>query len=170
MIEKIMAERKYLSKKTTHYPIRRLPLILLLISLLLLVGCSGSGDTTGNTSGGSKSSIRLPPAWTPTPISIPGTGTDLGTWQPCDDAPPSQLEVGNIAVVEGTTLKMRLRSEPGLQGTLAGEIDPADVLEVINGPACYDKMVWWEVKSRANGLTGWAAEGNSFNTWLMRVD
>lgn len=165
-----MIERKNLRRIFFHNRDKYLLLMLSLVLLLFLVGCSASGEATGNNSGGSGDSIRLPPAWTPTPISIPGTGDDLGTWQPCDDAPPSQLEVGNLAVTQEISLKMRLRKEPGLQGNLGGEIDPSDVLEVINGPACYDQMVWWEVRSMANGQTGWVAEGNFYNNWLVRVD
>jgi hypothetical protein len=165
-----MIEKKHLSRMLFHLKGKWLLVILMFVPLLLLVGCSSQGEATGNTSRESGGSIRLPPAWTPTPISIPGTGQDLGTWQPCNDAPPSQLEVGNVAVIEGTSLKLRLRKEPGLQGTLAADVDPSDVLEVINGPACYDKMVWWEVKSKATGLIGWVAEGNSYNTWLVRVE
>jgi hypothetical protein len=141
-----------------------------LIISLLLVACSSDDGEPSNILGAGKGGRQLPPAWTPTPISIPGTGLDVGTWQPCDDAPPSQLEMGDIAMFEGTSLKLRLRGEPSLAGTLAGEINPGDRIEIINGPACSDQLVWWEVKSMSAGNTGWAAEGNTYDTWLVRVD
>ncbi len=143
---------------------------LWLMVLLLLVGCSNAGGGSSNTLGAGKVGRQLPPAWTPTPISIPGTGLDAGTWMPCDDAPPSQLEIGDMAVFEGTSFKLRLRGEPSLQGTLKGEINPGDRIDIINGPACSDKLVWWEVQSVNAGATGWAAEGNDYDTWLVRVD
>jgi hypothetical protein len=143
----------------------------LLILLFFLVGCTNVGANAGQKEASFGSGGRqLPPAWTPTPISIPGTGADEGTWQPCDDAPPSRLEVGNLAVVEGTSFNLRLRGEPGLGGTLAGEIAPADVVEIINGPACADGLVWWEVQSLSMGHIGWTAEGNAYGNWLGKVE
>lgn len=157
-----------MTNKFTHNKLLRY--CLLVVVLLFIAGCAGLGEGSDYTGAGAGGSIRLPPAWTPTPISIPGTGADVGNWEPCDDAPPSQLEVGDLAVVEGTSLKLRLRGEPGVQGTLAGEIDLVDVVEIINGPACADKLVWWEVRSMSDGHSGWTAEGNAYNTWLVRVD
>jgi hypothetical protein len=138
--------------------------------LILMAGCSSIGGDTGGNSATVKGGMQLPPAWTPTPISIPGTGLDVGTWMPCDDAPPSQLEVGDTAVFEGTSFKLRLRGEPSLEGTLGSELSPGENIEVINGPACSDKLVWWEIKSFRSGVSGWAAEGNSYDTWLVRID
>jgi hypothetical protein len=153
-----------------HKEIRPVQLGLCLMILVLLTGCSTAEGDTNNILSTSKGGRPLPPAWTPTPISIPGTGLDVGTWQPCDDAPPSQLEVGDTAIFEGTSFKLRLRGEPSLQGTLKEEINPGDRIEIINGPACADKLVWWEIQSSSTGHTGWAAEGNDYDTWLVRAD
>jgi len=162
-------KKRFTSKPLTGISYRHVSFLLILF--LLLVGCSNSGVDGGhNESSLGSGSRQLPPAWTPTPISIPGTGADEGTWQPCDDAPPSRLEVGELAVVEGTNLKLRLRGEPGLVGTLAGEIEPGDVVEVINGPACSDNLVWWEIQSLSSGASGWTAEGNAYGSWLVKVD
>jgi hypothetical protein len=144
---------------------------LWLFLLMALTGCSvlGTDSAVGPepTRGGA---ILLPPAWTPTPISIPGTGGEQGTWQPCDDGPPSQLEVGDLALVEGSSFKIRLRSEPGLTGTLTNTVLPGDIIQVVNGPACFDQLVWWEVQSMSSGDTGWTAEGNEYGAWLLRID
>jgi hypothetical protein len=166
-----MAKKNPGSKmKTSEYLEKRHVLILLTL-LLFLVGCSTAGADGGhNGAGVGNGSIQLPPAWTPTPISIPETGAEEGTWQPCDDAPPSRLEVGNRAVVEGITFNLRLRGEPGLEGTLKGEVAPAEVVEIINGPACVEQLVWWEVKAVNSGETGWAAEGNAYGNWLGKVE
>jgi len=165
-----MAERY--NRRMTRFQMGMKPLHfgLLLILLFLLVGCSSTGDVPNTSTNLGAGGRPLPPAWTPTPISIPGTGLDVGTWQPCDDAPPSQLEIGDIAIFEGTSFKLRLRGEPSLEGTLGEEIGPGENIEIINGPACSDKLVWWEIKSLVSGITGWAAEGNSYDTWLVRVE
>ena len=165
-----MIERTKQKKERLLGVVDPIMICLWLIISLLLVGCSSDGGESSNIFGTGKGGRQLPPAWTPTPISIPGTGLDAGTWQPCEDAPPSQLEMGDTAMFEGTSLKLRLRGEPGLAGTLAGEISPGDRIEIINGPACSDQLVWWEVKSISAGNTGWAAEGNTYDTWLVRVD
>ena len=78
--------------------------------------------------------------------------------------------MGNMAVVEGTSFNLRLRGEPGLEGTLKGEIGPAEVVEIINGPACAAQLVWWEVSALNSGLTGWTAEGNAYGSWLGKVE
>ena len=166
-----MVEKKIKSKLSTYVDMSQRHVYLLLVLLLFLVGCTNAGADGGhNETGIGSGSRQLPPVWTPTPISIPGTGADEGTWQPCNDAPPSRLEVGDLAVVQGTSFNLRLRGEPGLEGTLAGEIAPADVVDVINGPACFDQLVWWEVQSLSSGNSGWIAEGNAYGSWLKRVE
>jgi hypothetical protein len=165
-----MAKKCNYKNERDQRNIRLLPLCIWLIVLLVLVGCSNTGGESSNIFSSGKGGRPLPPAWTPTPISIPGTGLDAGTWKPCEDAPPSQLEIGDIAVFEGTSFKLRLRGEPSLQGTLKGELNPGENIEIINGPACFDKLVWWEIQSVSTDNTGWAAEGNDYDTWLVRVD
>lgn len=130
----------------------------------LIVACGGG------LGGDSDDGIRLPPAWTPTAIDLPG-GQDEGTWLPCDNAPPSQLQVGDNAVLdEGIAFAIRLRSEPGLSGTITSTVTQNDILEISGGPACYDHLVWWEVRSLGTGTSGWTVEGNSFGPWILRVD
>jgi hypothetical protein len=165
-----MTERYYNREKKNRGRINLFQVCLWMTILLLVAGCSALGEGSSSSSSVVKGGKQLPPAWTPTPISIPGTGLDVGTWQPCDDAPASQLEVGDTAVFEGTSFKLRLRGEPSLEGTLGSEISPGENIEIINGPACSDKLVWWEIKSFRSGTSGWAAEGNSYDTWLVRVD
>jgi hypothetical protein len=165
-----MTEKNEYKKERFFGEVTPLRFCFWLMILLLLVGCSMADEGQESILGTGNGPRQLPPAWTPTPISIPGTGLDAGTWQPCDDAPPSQLEIGDYAVFEGTSLRLRLRGEPGMEGTLAGEISPGDQIEIINGPACLDKLVWWEIKSLGEDNSGWTAEGNAYDTWLVRVD
>lgn len=166
-----MAEKMDKSNQNKRLNLPLGQVYMLMILLIVLAGCTSIGGDGGqNAAGVGSGSIQLPPAWTPTPISIPGTGADEGTWQPCEDGPPSRLEVGDLAVVEGTSFALRLRGEPGLEGTLGGEIEPGDVLDIINGPACADALVWWEVQSLSSGNAGWAAEGNAYGNWLVKVE
>ncbi len=144
---------------------KRMMLILGLFCIFL-AACNGSGGANG----GSGNGIQLPPAWTPTAIGVL-EGEDEGTWLPCDNAPPSQLQVGDNATLDqGIDFAIRLRSEPGLTGTIISSITHIDILEVVNGPACYDHLVWWEMRSIGTGISGWTAEGNSFGPWILRVD
>lgn len=135
----------------------------------VLIGCSRSGSGSGTN--GSNDSIQLPPAWTPTAIALPGGGVEEGTWQPCDNGPPSRLQLGDRAKIEDSAaFPIRLRGEPGLSGTISGAIVVGDILEVINGPACLDQLVWWELTSLGTGNSGWTAEGNSYGAWILRID
>jgi hypothetical protein len=137
---------------------------------VLLTGCLAkqNAGTDGGKSDGEV--IKLPPAWTPTPVSIPGSGADLGVWHPCgDEGPPSRLELGiTVIIKEGMSYSIRLRAQPGISGSESGSIHPNDVLRVVDGPRCLDQLVWWEVQSMATGEMGWAVEGNQYDSWLVR--
>ena len=136
------------------------------LSAFVIIGCSGGGRGDG-----SNDSIRLPPAWTPTAITLPGGGIEEGTWKPCDDGPASQLQLGDRAMIEDSAgFAIRLRGEPGINGTIKGSIIVGDILEVTNGPACLDQMVWWELTSLGTGDSGWTAEGNSYGAWILGID
>jgi hypothetical protein len=140
-------------------------LLIMVMFGIVITACSGGG-----LGGGSDEGIRLPPAWTPTAIALPGV-PDEGTWIPCDNAPPSQLQLGDKAVLdEAIEFAVRLRSEPGLAGTITSTVTHSDILEISGGPACYDHLVWWDVRSLGTGAIGWTAEGNSFGPWIIKVD
>ncbi len=117
-------------------------LLMMVVFSILVVACGG-GDGLGE---GPDDGIRLPPAWTPTAVAVPG-GVD-----------------------EGIEFAIRLRSEPGLTGTITSTITQSDILEVVGGPACFDHLVWWEIRSIGTGTAGWTAEGNSFGAWVLKVD
>ena len=143
---------------------KRMMLILGLFCTFL-TACNGSEANSDSGDG-----VQLPPAWTPTAIGVP-EGEDEGTWLPCDNAPPSQLQVGDNATLDqGIEFAIRLRGEPGLTGTIISTITQIDILEIVNGPACYDHLVWWEIRSIGTGNSGWTAEGNSFGPWILRID
>ena len=98
------------------------------------------------------------PVFSPTPTSFD-----------CPLALPSRLAVGmKVRVLS----ELNLRASPGFDGGLVRILSAGVELEVIGGPLCKayqdTAIVWWEV-SRADDLTGWAAEG-SYNTNLYFLE
>jgi tRNA A-37 threonylcarbamoyl transferase component Bud32 len=112
------------------------------------------------------------------PVSLP-TATPTATitpkptqppWQACPDAYPSRLHIGDKATVStDPPLSNRLRKDPGLadDSTVIGYIEPGQEVEILSGPQCVDNMVWWKVKVKASGKTGWTSEGEEGTYWLV---
>ncbi|NIM92475.1 MAG: hypothetical protein GTO18_02005 [Anaerolineales bacterium] len=150
----------------------RLRTSIVLCLALLLVGCSVVESQFLPQAGeGNDGTIKLPPAWTPTPVSNPVGGGIQGSWQPCEEGPPSQLELGRQATIaEGMSASIRLRSEAGFNGNPLGMIEPGDVVEIVDGPVCSDLMVWWHVQSLVSDASGWTAERNAYSLFLQRID
>jgi Tol biopolymer transport system component len=42
-------------------------------------------------------------------------------------------------------------------------------MDILAGPTCQNGWVWWEIRSLTTGLTGWTAEGDGQNYWLLPV-
>jgi len=92
-------------------------------------------------------------------------------WRACHDAPLSRLRIGMRAYVSfDPPLANRVRVEAGTHAQIIGYIDPGEEIAVIEGPACADGWVWWRVRSAATGLTGWTAEGDENDYWLIPID
>lgn len=91
-------------------------------------------------------------------------------WQACPDVYPSRLHIGDRATVStDPPLSNRLRKDPGLKddSTVIGYIEPGQEVEILSGPQCIDNMVWWKVKVKASGKTGWTSEGEEGTYWLV---
>ncbi len=117
-----------------------------------------SGQVTGQAELGEK--VRPTPVLTPTPI--------LRAYLPCPDAPYSRLEVGDEAyTLKEPPLPQRLHIEPGQEKERVGWIQPGEHVRVLEGPACFERQVWWKVKALTGGWTGWAAEGDQDDYWLI---
>ena len=146
--------------------------VLLLLMAVTLVACAPSGGN-GASAGVEPSGdpVQLPPQWTPTPVvAVEESGSD-GGWRPCGDAPESYLNVGDfVAVVNVPTFSLQLRRDPGFDAEITTSVDPGKSMQVVEGPFCSDGLVWWEVRALAGEARGWAAEGNSYELWLLRVD
>ncbi|WP_162787678.1 SH3 domain-containing protein [Anaerolinea thermolimosa] len=104
--------------------------------------------------------VRPTPMVTATPI--------LRAHRPCPDAPYSRLEVGDqVRTLEEPALPQRLRKEAGKDAERVGWIQPGEVARVLEGPVCADGWVWWKVETLTGGYTGWAAEGDGTEYWLI---
>jgi hypothetical protein len=102
-----------------------------------------------------------PPSLTLTPPAKP-------TWMPCPGAYFSRLYVGDTAYVGfDPPLPNRVRSQPNTASEILGMLQPGEKMEIIGGPVCSNQWIWWQVSSKATGLTGWTAEGDNKSYWLV---
>jgi len=123
-------------------------------------------DGDGVTDNADANPLSLPtatltPTITPTPTIPP--------YRACPDAFPSRLHIGDRATVsEDPPVANNLRNEPGTEGTnIIGKIDPGMEVEILDGPQCLNKWVWWKVKVVTTGKVGWTSEGDGANYWLV---
>jgi uncharacterized protein YfaS (alpha-2-macroglobulin family) len=85
---------------------------------------------------------------------------DLGTAAnayACSGAPPSRLQVGDLAVVVSDPDPVRARREP-VDGEIITLLYRDYTLPITAGPVCADGMLWWKVELRG-GEQGWVTEG-----------
>jgi hypothetical protein len=68
-------------------------------------------------------------------------------------------------VVTAPDLPNRLRSQPGFDGVVIGNIPAGAIFYVSNGPACVDGLYWWQINYQ--GISAWTAEGSgAWEYWL----
>jgi hypothetical protein len=75
----------------------------------------------------------------------------------------SRLYPGLFAVVAGGPgdTPNRVRSAPDTSAEIITQIDPGQIVVVLEGPACFGDLVFWKVQSTAiPGGQGWTAEGD----------
>ncbi|MCU0484631.1 MAG: hypothetical protein MUC85_00840 [Anaerolineales bacterium] len=56
-----------------------------------------------------------------------------------------------------------------MNGEILGLMQPGEKFIVSAGPRCADTLTWWEVRSSAQELVGWSAEGDASGYWLMLI-
>jgi RNA polymerase subunit RPABC4/transcription elongation factor Spt4 len=106
------------------------------------------------------------PTRTPTPS--PTTEPTRGPWLACPGTYLSQIQVGDQSYIGfNPPVPNRVRSGPGTNFSIIGSLQNGEQVTVLDGPACADRWVWWIVRSNATGLTGWTAEGDFENYWLI---
>ena len=103
------------------------------------------------------------------PLLIAVTGAETTTPQPIIAPMPTfffpthtpgapLLSVGALAEVRGTDgAGLRVRSEPGIQGTIQFKRPEGEVFRIVDGPYFADDMAWWLVRALDDGASGWAA-------------
>ncbi len=115
----------------------------------------------------------------PTPQLPPPAGqltliptTPENRWEACAGAPLSDLHVGDRAYISyDPYLPTRVRSRPGAPGSsVLGLIIPGETVEILDGPACVGRAVWWRVSSLRKDLQGWVQEGDEEGRWLIRAE
>lgn len=110
-------------------------------------------------------SPTLPPTASPVSTTTPGAQP---TWLPCAGTYYSRLHVGDIAYISfDPPLPNRLRREPNTASEILAMLQPGERIEIIGGPVCSNQWIWWQVRSRATGITGWTAEGDAGSYWLV---
>lgn len=106
----------------------------------------------------------------PEPTPQPGaTATPLPSADgacPTNIAPQPQLVVGMWARLTSNT-PSRMRQEPGTGAAEIAQIQPIDIVTVVDGPRCVDGFNWFQVD--LNGTIGWTAEGSSGDYFIETV-
>jgi hypothetical protein len=86
----------------------------------------------------------------------------------CENQFVSRLSVSMKArVSEFPPYANRVRAEPLKDAAIIGYIKPGEAVDIVDGPSCYEEWVWWQIKSVESGLTGWTAEGDPEEYWLI---
>ncbi len=111
-------------------------------------------------------SATLPPKATITP-SLTSTLKGTKTGLVCPNTYPTHLKVGiRVYASLYPDLPNRIRKEPNTKSTIIGQIKPGEEADTVDGPACSEGWIWWKIKM-PNGLTGWTAEGDGKDYWIL---
>jgi hypothetical protein len=103
----------------------------------------------------------------PEPTPVPTITQLPGTETACEARYLTRLTKGGKAVVNpDPPVPNRVRSEPNARAEINGEIEPGEVITLIDGPVCANGWVWWFIQSRSSGLMGWTSEGDRNEYWL----
>lgn len=104
------------------------------------------------------------PKPSPSQTSFP---TTVEVVNQCPGAPAMTLKIGDWAMVStDPPIPNKVRSQPGSNSELIGQIQPGENVLVLDGPQCSDGYTWWHVHS-LEGVDGWTAEGDASGYWLV---
>ena len=128
-----------------------------------------SGDTSCDAP---LRALASTPEPTPTAVVAQPIDNPLATptpYQACPSPSPlTRLWVGGYAAVSlDPPLPNNVREGPGTNYPLIGDIQPGYPMEILDGPECANNWTWWKVRSLADGLVGWTAEGDAKGYWLI---
>ncbi len=86
----------------------------------------------------------------------------------CGNALVTRLRVNGYAYVNPEPpLPNNLRENAGEDSPLIGDIQPGQAMKLLAGPKCVSGSFWWQVQTFETDLTGWTAEGDGQNYWLV---
>jgi hypothetical protein len=113
--------------------------------------------------------VSFPRAYiTESKIITPTPEPTRGPWLACPGTYLSNIQVDDQAYIGfNPPVPNNVRSGPGTNFSIIGSLQNGEEVTVIDGPACADRWVWWVVRSNKTGLTGWTAEGDFDNYWLI---
>lgn len=96
------------------------------------------------------------------PPVLPDPATITGDF--CPPAPPSQVTSGmrgRVTYTDGTPLRLRETAN----GTVIRNMEEGTPFDIIGGPICAGGYTWWQLR-QDDGITGWAAEGDSDDYYI----
>ena len=153
-----------LGEDDPNYPTSTIPLATPPPSATLFPTLIGTASVTSSPTPTQTNTPKPTPTATLTPI----ISIAAGSWEACPSTYLSRLYVGDHAYVSFyPPLSSRVRSEAGTDGRILGQIDPGEEVQVLDGPACENGWVWWKIRSQETNLTGWTAEGDREDYWLV---
>lgn len=145
--------------KSLFNPLTLVTVAILLIGLVLIgaVILFLGRDTTPRTS--TVPDITLIPAPTLTPTVLDPTHTPTPTPTSIFFLPEGVIGVGIYVQVTGTGgAGLRMRGEPGLDGSINFSAMESEVFLVIDGPVTSDGYTWWHLEAPYDrDRNGWSA-------------
>lgn len=124
--------------------------------------------TPGRLGGGGVPSPVVAPSQTILPLHSPTPLANPSPWSACTATILSRLRVGGVAYVSfDPPFANTVRAASSREADRLGEVRPGGIVEVQEGPQCANGWIWWKVRERASGLTGWTAEGDKATYWLV---
>jgi hypothetical protein len=78
----------------------------------------------------------------------------------CPKAPSSRVDVGERFRVCTGADRLKLRENPGSQGSILDNLEHGTMVKVISGPVCENDLLWWQVEPDYGWTAGWVAEGS----------
>ena len=128
-------------------------LLLAIVALLIITFAP-----TPRPSGPSPAVVTLIAASTATPVVAP-EATLSSPYIPTATAPAGTIAVGTYVQITGTEgLGLRMRAEPGLNGSFLFLSYDSEVFKVTDGPQDKDSHAWWYLVAPYDQTrAGWAA-------------
>jgi WD40 repeat protein len=73
-------------------------------------------------------------------------------------APVPSLQVGSVYAIMEAGANLNLRDAPSLKGKVLKKLQAVEQVTILEGPVEADDYYWWKMRSREDGLEGWAVD------------